>query len=119
MTSVESRVEQVTVYASGARVRRVATIAAPGVVRLVGLPLAVIDDSVSASVEGGAVVIAMRVALDAPAAVDAAEEVSAELRTARQRLAIADNEVDRIDRALQTQAAIVVLDDRDDAPAAW
>ncbi len=119
MTSVESRVEQVTVYASGARVRRVATITAPGTVRLVGLPLAVVDDSVSASVEGGAVVTGLRVVVDAPAAADAAEEVSSELRTARQRRAIADAEVERIERALQASAAIVAVDERDDAPAAW
>ncbi len=122
MTSVESRVEQVTVYASGARVRRIATIVAPGIVRMIGLPLAVIDDSISASLDGTAVVTAMRVVVDAPATTAAAEETSSELRTARGRLAVANAEVDRIDRALQTQPSIVATDDRHgahDAPAAW
>ena len=117
--AVESRVEQVTVYASGARVRRVATITAPGMVRLTGLPLAVIDDSVTASVEGSAVVIAIRTGVDAPAAAEAADEVSPALRTARARLAVADAEVARLDRAVSATAQIVATDERDDAPAAW
>ena len=117
---IESRIEQVTVYASGARVRRVAAITAPGSIRLVGLPLALIDDSVSAAVEGGAVVTAIRTTVDAPAAALAATEVSPELRAARERLAIADAEVDRLERALHATTAIVAPDfEHEEAPPAW
>jgi len=66
---VESRIIEVTLYARGARVRRVATIslgsAAPRA-RIVGLPAAVIDETVRIEAEGGAVVSAVHVGLDAP-----------------------------------------------------
>jgi hypothetical protein len=66
---VESKIEQVTVYASGARVRRVAVVRAPlpSSIRLVGLPLAVIEDTVRTEVDGGGVVTAVRVGVDVPA----------------------------------------------------
>lgn len=54
---VELRITDVTLYARGARVRRAATIAVvvPRV-RIVGLPVAVVDDTVWVSAEGDAVV---------------------------------------------------------------
>ena len=67
--SVESRVEQVTVYATGARVRRVARVSGSETrVRLVGLPLALVDDSVRVEVVGPAMATSARVVVDAPEA---------------------------------------------------
>jgi len=65
---VESRITQVTLYARGARVRRTAAIdgAASSSVRIVGLPVAVIDDTVRVESEGG-MVVAVDVRRDAPA----------------------------------------------------
>src|SRR5262245_52363364 len=103
--SVESRIEQVTVYESGARVRRVASLRAPvpSVVRLVGLPLAVIDDTVRSEVEGAAVVPSIRVGVDVPSGEPAAEE-SPELHAARLRVARGESEVDRLRGALECLA---------------
>ena len=66
---VESRIERVTVYSVGARVRRIARIAAPfpAVVRFTDLPLSLADDSVRAEVEGGGLATAVRVGLATPA----------------------------------------------------
>ena len=74
--SVESRVEEVTVYAMGARVRRVATVPAPlpATVRIAGLPLALIDDSVRVEVTGPALATAVRVSVDVPEAAPIADE---------------------------------------------
>ncbi|HEY5947271.1 MAG TPA: DUF4140 domain-containing protein, partial [Kofleriaceae bacterium] len=96
VVSVESRIEQVTVYASGACVRRVASLRAPlpSVVRFVGLPLAVIDDTVRCEAEG-AVVTAIRVGVDTPTGEPRGEE-SAQLRAAKQRVALGDSEVERL-----------------------
>lgn len=120
--SVESRIEQVTVYASGARVRRIATVRAPlpARVRFVGLPLGVIDDTVRCEVEGGAVATAVRAGVDAPPD-DARAEESPELRAARRRLALADAEVARLGGALERleQAGVVEDDPSDEPAAAW
>src|SRR5690349_21142021 len=72
--SVDARLEHVTVYGTGARVRRVAMIAAPlpTRVRIIGLPLAVIDDTVRVEIGGPAVATSLRVGVDAPMPVDAA-----------------------------------------------
>jgi hypothetical protein len=121
VVTVESAIEQVVVYASGARIRRVATVQAQGsVVRFAGLPLAVIDDTVRSELDGPATVLAMRVGDDVAATAAAAEE-SPELRAARRRVALAETEVERLDGALQqvTEAPIVVEDPSDDPPAAW
>ncbi|HEX5061419.1 MAG TPA: mucoidy inhibitor MuiA family protein, partial [Kofleriaceae bacterium] len=122
VVSVESRIEQVTVYASGARVRRVASLRAPlpPAVRFVGLPLAVIDDTVRCEVEGAPVVTAVRVGVDTPTGEPRAEE-SDELRAARQRVALADSEVTRLRAALEKLAAAPLIEDdpSDEAPAAW
>lgn len=116
----DSRIDQVTVYASGARVRRIATVTAPGRVRLTGLPLALIDDSVTtAVVEGGAIVTAIRVSVDGPAPADAAEEQPADLRAAKLRLSTAQSELSRLEASLAASATVVVADDRDEAPAPW
>jgi hypothetical protein len=121
VVSVESRIEQVTVYANGARVRRVASLRAPlpSVVRFVGLPLAVIDDTVRSEAEG-AVVTAIRVSVDTPTGEPRAEE-SDELRAARQRVALADSEVERLRAALDKLAAAPIIEDdpSDEPPAAW
>jgi hypothetical protein len=121
VVSVESRIEQVTVYAHGARVRRVATLRAPlpKAVRFVGLPLAVIDDTVRSEVEGGGAVTAIRVGVDTPN--EPRAEESDELRTAKQRMAVAESDVERLRSALeQLDSAPLIEDDpTDDPPAAW
>ncbi len=118
MASVESRLEQVTVYARGAAVRRVTSASGPGIVRVGGLPLAAIDDTVRVEVEGGPVAVSVRVGTDA-AAQGAAEE-SEELRAARRREAIATAEVVRLETALDRLAkAPVVVEDDGEEKAAW
>ena len=119
MVSVESRIEQVTVYASGARVRRVATVTPASTVRLVGLPIAVLDDTVRVEITGPAVATAVRTTVAAPTAEAAASEESAELRAARRHVALAEAEVERLDAALAGGASIVEADPSDDPPAAW
>lgn len=117
---VESRIESVVVFARGARVRRIATLGKPSsVVRLIGLPLSVIDDTVVTEVEGPAIVQAVRVAEDVMAAVEAEE--TAELRAARRRVALAESEAERIGQAIdRTSAApLVVEDPSEDTPAPW
>jgi hypothetical protein len=117
---VESRIESVVVFARGARVRRIANLAKPSsMVRLIGLPLSVIDDTIVTEVEGPAVVQAVRVAEDVMAAVVAEE--TAELRAARRRVALAESEAERIGQAIdRTSAApLVVEDPSEDGPAPW
>ncbi|MFN0247221.1 MAG: DUF4139 domain-containing protein [Kofleriaceae bacterium] len=120
---VHARLEHVTVYSSGARVRRVTTIPAPlpPKVRIVGLPLAVMDDTVRVEVGGPALAIAIRVGVDTPAPANAAAEESDELRGAKRRAALADTEVERLLRALEVVGAAQVIeeDPSDDAPADW
>lgn len=123
VASVDARIEQVTVYASGARVRRVTTIPAPlpSRVRIVGLPLGVIDDTVRVEVGGPAVATSVRAGVDAPPASEAAAEESVELRAARRRVAIADTEIERITAAAEVVAAANVIepDPSDDPPPPW
>ncbi len=105
---VESRIIEVTLYARGARVKRVATIvlgpAAPRA-RIVGLPAAVIDETVRIEATGGAVVSAVHVGLDAPASEAAAEEATPGVRAGQRRVALAEAEVERLDAALTILAA--------------
>ncbi len=123
VVSVEARLEHVTVYASGARVRRVTTIPAPlpDRVRIVGLPVSVVDDTVRVEVGGPAIVTGVRVGVDAPAAEAAAPEDAPELYAARRRLAHADAEVERLDAALATirVASVIEADPSDHPPAAF
>src|SRR5258707_15550702 len=94
---VESRITEVTLYARGARVRRAASVALTGSrIRITGLSVAALDDTVRVEAEGGAVVTAVHVGLDAPAPEAAAEEVAAELRDARRRAALAAPEGERL-----------------------
>lgn len=120
--TVESSIERVTVYANGARVRRVASLRAPlpAVVRVAGLPLTVIDDTVRSEVDGGATASAIRVGIDTPSG-ESRPEQSEPLRAARQRAALAEAEVERLREALERLAAApLVEDDPSDAPpAAW
>jgi len=119
--SVEARLERVTVYASGARVRRVTTVPAPlpGHVRITGLPVAVIDDTVRVEVGGPAIATGMRVGVDAPSAETAAAEDGPEVIAARRRVAHAGAEVERLTAALETvgAASAVQPDPSDDPPA--
>jgi len=68
VVTVDARIEHVTVYASGARIRRTVTIPAPlpARVRVVGLPLAVIEDTVRVEVGGPAVATTVHTGIDAP-----------------------------------------------------
>ncbi len=119
---IPSRIEQVTVFAFGARVRRVATLTGPlpDRVRLADLPLAVIDDTIRVEVTGGAVATAVRAGLTTPAGESAPEE-PAELRAARTRHEIAQSEVQRLELSLDrlVHSKVVVEDDTDEPPAAW
>ena len=123
VVSVEARLEQVTVYASGARVRRVATILAPlpSRVRIVGLPVSVIDDTLRVEVGGPALATGVRVGVDAPAAEIAAAEEPPELAAARRRMAHADAAVDHLGAALETisAASVIEADPSEDPPAAF
>src|SRR5215813_13201880 len=100
VVDVESRIDQVTVYANAARVRRITRLSSPvSGVRFVSLPLAVIDDTVRVEVDGPAIVTAVRTTIDAPR-VDGAPEEPEDLRAARRRLSLADAEVERVNSAL-------------------
>jgi len=115
----ETRVEQVTVYASGARVRRIAEISvAVSRLRLTNLPLAVIDDTVRVEVDGPAIATNVRAGLDAPAG-EISDEEAATVRAARHRVAIAEAELARIEGALArvTGAAVIASDPTELPPA--
>ncbi|HEY4245050.1 MAG TPA: mucoidy inhibitor MuiA family protein [Kofleriaceae bacterium] len=118
-----SRIEAVTLYGRGARVRREVRIAAPvpAVVRVDGLPLVLEDDSVRVEVEGEGRVTAVRVGVDVPAQDAPDEEEPPEVRAAQlaQRRAVAA--LDRIDRALAAVrgAQVSVQDTSDEPPAAF
>src|SRR6185436_3704606 len=98
VVSVETRLERVTVYASGARVRRVTALAAPvpARVRIVGLPITVIDDTVRIELDGPAIATSVRAGVEAPADAEAAAEEAPELRAARRRVQLAEAEVARL-----------------------
>jgi len=121
VANVESRVVEVTVFAHGAAVRRTATATATasGTIRIGGLPLAAIDDTVRVEVEGGPIAVAVRVGTDVSA--EPAAEDSKELRAVRRREAIATAEVVRLETAIErlAQAPVIADDDSDEAPAAW
>ena len=104
----ESRIAEVTLYARGARVRRVAELArvAPRV-RITGLPAAVIDDTVRVEAEG-AVVTAVHVGLAAPDAAAAAGEDAPEVGAARRSAVLAEVEVERLTAALTALGAAPV-----------
>ncbi|MDQ3369952.1 MAG: DUF4140 domain-containing protein, partial [Myxococcota bacterium] len=118
---------QVTVYATGARVRRVTTMTTGTVnggtprVRIVGLPASVIDDTVRVEVEGSAIATGVRVAVAAPGEPDAAAEERPALRVARRELEVAESEVERLEAALErlASAPVIAPDPTDDPPAAW
>lgn len=120
---VETRLERVTIYARGARVRRVTELAAPipARVRISGLPITVIDDTVRVELDGPALATSVRVGVDAPAEADAAAEDAPELRAARRRVQLAEAEVERLRAALEllARAPIVAADPSDEPPAPW
>src|SRR5262245_61624791 len=123
---VESRIAAVTLYARGARVRRVMTVSLDGSaprVRIAGLPVAVIDDTVRIEAEGGALVTALHVGLDAPAEDAASDEEPTELRAGRERVSRAEAEVERLDAALAILAAAPIAPpppkSLDEPPPAW
>ncbi|MEJ7603229.1 MAG: DUF4139 domain-containing protein, partial [Kofleriaceae bacterium] len=121
--SLDARLEHVTLYASGARVRRVTTVAAPVPtrVRIVGLPLSVIDDTVRVEVEGGAIATTVRAGVDVPVAHPDVAEDPPEIASAKQRASLAEAEVDRLTGALERTegAPIVEHDPSEQPPAAW
>jgi hypothetical protein len=121
MVSVESRIEQVTVYSTGARVRRIARLAAPfpSTIRFVGLPLGVMTDTVRIECDGGAMVTAVRADIDITQ--QPAAEESPEIRAARRKVALVETELERLSSALEqlAHAPLVADDPSDSAPAAW
>ncbi|HEU0031288.1 MAG TPA: DUF4139 domain-containing protein [Kofleriaceae bacterium] len=123
VASVDVRVEQVTVYARGARVRRATSFTGvlPDRVRITGLPLAVIDDTVRVEVTGPAIATNVRAGVEPPPPEVAAAEVTEPVRAARRRVALADTEVERLRGALERIAAASIIEDdpSDEPPAAW
>lgn len=123
ITRLVARVEHVTVYTSGARVRRAVTISAPlpARVRITDLPLGVLQDTVRVEVGGPAIATSVRVGVDAPVDGDAQAEDSAELRTATRGIRLAQAEVERLDAsvAVLIEASPIQPDASDEAPAAW
>jgi hypothetical protein len=121
--SVDARLERVTVYASGARVRRVAELAGPipARVRIAGLPVAVMDDTVRVEVDGPAVATNVRTGVEAAEEAAAAAEEPAELRAARHRAALAAADVERLRAALDAlgRAPLIEADPTDEEPAPW
>jgi hypothetical protein len=79
----------------------------------------VIDDTVRCEADG-ALVTAVRVGVASPSGAPREEE-SAELRRSRERVALADSEVQRLRTALEKLAAAPVIeaDPSDEPPAAW
>ncbi len=121
VAATETRLDAVTIYARGARIRRSVSLAAVGRhVRITGLPLAVIDDTVRVSVEGSAIATNLRVALDTPLLADAPEEPAA-VREAKRHVAVGSAELARLEAGLERLQTSSVLgeDPSDDPPAAW
>jgi hypothetical protein len=121
--SVDARLEQITLYANGARVRRVTKIEGPvpNRLRIAGLPLSVIDDTVRIEVEGAALATNVRAGVDLPEAETTATEDPPEVAAGKRKVALADAEVERLRGALERNggAAIVEDDPSDEPPAAW
>src|SRR5262245_50811164 len=98
-----SEIEHVTVYARGARVRRVTP---PGVVkgeiRITGLPLGIVDDTVRAEVVGEGIVTSIRVELDAASPAQRADDaLDQAVRAAKTKVTTIDAEVARLVAALE------------------
>jgi hypothetical protein len=121
VAAADTRLEAVTVYARGARVRRVTGIdVCPPQLRITGLPVAVIDDTVRISVEGPALATNVRTGIDAPREATAAEETS-EVREAKRLAALAQAELARLQATLSrlSSSSILAADPTDDPPAPW
>ncbi len=121
VAATDTRLDAVTIYARGARIRRSVSIAAVrNHVRITGLPLAVIDDTVRVSVEGSAMATNLRVAIDTPPLANAPEETAA-VREAKRLVAVGSAELARLEAGLERLRASSVLgeDPSDDPPASW
>ena len=124
VASIDARIAQVTVYSRGARIRRSITVSGPGIlpqqIRITGLPLAVIDDTVRIELEGTAIATTVRTGIDAPTE-SAASEDPPELRSAKRRYAIAQAEAERIAGAIErtSSSSIIEQDPSDEPPAPW
>lgn len=121
VAATDTRLESVTIYARGARVRRTVSLAAAtSRIRITGLPLAVIEDTVRISVEGAAIATNLRVAIDTPPQADAPEESSA-VREAKRLVAVASVELARIEAGVERLRSSSILgeDPSDDPPASW
>ncbi|HEY5936453.1 MAG TPA: DUF4139 domain-containing protein [Kofleriaceae bacterium] len=120
--SVDARLEHVTLYASGARVRRVTKLEGPIPVRvrIAGLPLSVIDDTVRIEIEGPAIATTVRTGVDVPVTTAATEDPP-ELAAGKREVALADAEVERLRGALErtSNAPIVEDDPSEETPATW
>ncbi|MFT3693274.1 MAG: DUF4139 domain-containing protein [Kofleriaceae bacterium] len=117
---VASRPLSVVVFARGALVRRVAQVPVPeSRLRLTGLPLAVIDDTVRVELTGSATATAIRVAEDVVAVTETEE--SDALRAARRRVTLAESEAARIGLAIDriATAPLVGDDPSEEPPAPW
>lgn len=111
-TSLESRIHEVTVFRSGARVTRIAELPASGAsrVRVVRLPLALDDGSVRARVEGEGAATDLRVTLEVPPASPALAAPTDEERIVAQlELARARAEVERVTAMIARVQAIAIV----------
>jgi hypothetical protein len=121
--TVEARLEHVTLYANGARVRRVTKIegSVPQRLRIAGLPLSVIDDTVRIEVDGPAMATNVRAGVDVPATDATAAEDLPEVAAGKRKVALADAEVERLRGALERNGGAPIIEDdpSEEAPAAW
>ncbi len=125
MHAIQTTIEDVTVYAGAARVRRSGAVEVAGEpvqVRIGGLPLAMKDASVRLGATGPLVAADARVVLeipDADAALPPADPQA--LEDARRGLALAEAELARLDRALAALAALTPgpRPDREDPLPDW
>ena len=125
MRRIDSRIDEVTVYAGAARVRRTARVQLGGdveVVRLGGLPLALRDATVRLGAEGPVIAADARVVVEVPEA-DASLPPAdpAALDDARREVAVREAEAARLRRALDALAALAPdpRPDRDDDVPPW
>ncbi len=120
MIPVDSRIEEVVVYARGARVRRVTTLGTVATRIAFGdLPLAVIDDTVRVSVDGPAIAISVRIGVEAQPAENVVAEEALEVRDARRQLGQAEAEIARLQSGLEQLSASHVIAEDDDHPGEW
>ncbi|MEZ4366621.1 MAG: mucoidy inhibitor MuiA family protein [Kofleriaceae bacterium] len=125
MAAIASKIDSVTVYRDGARVRRTARVSAsttPTSIHLGGLPLGLVDASVRVTATGAIRALDRRVVVETPE-VDPtlAPADPAALLAARQEVRRCDAELGRLRHGLRALAQLAPRerDDRDLPPPSW